>query len=648
MYFSKRTLAGLLLSLALSEVSAQQTGPRFNNSTRSASGPRVGGGRVGVTSSAGAATTSRAGAGAGVAVGAPRGGAGAGAGSGQQLPPVATGGAGADELLPLPGDDNLENPPADALEPLPTIAPSTTVPAQLASSTDLTAALPSTLVRLTRSATTAAPVLSASQSLAPIIPPISSAAQSLSQTGDIAAPDVVIPSASSALQSLPQLGADPTAPGLDATTSQPVPSVAAGIIIVSSIPGSFLSSSQTSEDPIATTAAGTEEVPLASATTSSDGLSLIPSTTEAIASETTATDALTTSEPAATDATATDATITGTAATNATVTTEASTTAETAATDASGTDTSGLLPVPSATDAAALLPSPAASDATGLLPFPVATDAPFPLTNATGVANLQPVGTGAAPQPTGSVEAAPETPLLPLPAAGPFANSTRPINGTAPAAGSNSTNPLAPGAGRNSTNPLVPGAGSDGSADESTLQPLPGAEPPSGSGDSESPSRSGDGESPSRSGSPAGPADGNPASGANPSGGEDPLASLPNVTGGQGSGSQTGTLRGLPTGTDGPAPTGTLRGLPSGTTLATSFTRPTSSVPSSLTTVVTSGGQTMTLTVPNAAAITAGGTIVSGVPQAPGGGDPNAASGFAASDALAGGVAAVVALFLMV
>ncbi|KAL8387773.1 hypothetical protein RB595_009683 [Gaeumannomyces hyphopodioides] len=631
MYFSKRTLAGLLLSLALSEVGAQQTGPRFNNSTRSASGPRVGGGRVEVTSSAGAATTSRAGAGAGagagVAVGAPRGGAGAGAGSGQQLPPVATGGTGADELLPLPGDDNLAaNPPVDALEPLPTIAPSPTLPAGLASSTDLTTALSSTLVRLTRSATTAAPVLSASQPLAPIVPPISSAAQSLSQTGGIAAPDIVIPSASSALLSLPQLGADPTAPGLDATTSRPAPSIAAGIIIVSSIPGGFLSSSQTSEDPIATTAAGTGEVPLASATTSSDGLLPIPS----------ATDALTTGP--ATNATTTDATTTGATATNATVTAEASTTAETAATDASGTDASGLLPVPSATDAAALPSLPAASDATGLIPIPVATDAPFPLTNATGVANLQPIGTGTAPQPTESAEAAPETSLLPLPAAGPFANSTRPINGTAPAAGRNSTNPLAPGAGRNSTSPLVPGAGSDGSADESTLRPLPGADSPSGSGDA---------ESPSRSGSPAGPAGGNPTSGTNPSGGEDPLASLPNVTGGQGGGSQTGTLRGLPTGTGGPSPTGTLQGLPSGTTLATSFTRPTSSVPSSLTTVVTSGGQTMTLTVPNAAAITAG-TIVSGVPQAPGGGDPNAASGLAASDALAGGVAAVVAVFLMV
>ncbi|KAL8414085.1 hypothetical protein RB594_005351 [Gaeumannomyces avenae] len=608
MHFSKKTLASLLLSLVLSEVSAQRTGPRFNNSTRSATGPRVGGGRVEVTSSAGAATTSRAGAGAGGVVGAPRGGAGAGAGSGKQLPPVATGGAGADELSPLPGDDNLAaNPPAGALEPLPTIAPSPT--------------LPTTLVRVTRSATTAAPVLSASQSLAPIVPSASSAAQSLSQPGDIAAPDVVIPSATSSLQSLPQLGADPTAPGLAATTSQPIPSVAAGIIIVSSIPG-VPSSSQTSEGLIATTASGTGEVPLASATTSSDGLLPIASATEA-----TSTDALTTSESVATDATATDATATGATATNATITAEASTTAETASTTAETSATEVLTTAEAAaTDAAVLLPLPAASDATGLIPIPIATDAPFPLTNATGVASLRPVGTGAAPQPTESTEAAPETSLLPPPATGPFSNSTRPINGTAPAAG------------RNSTSPLVPGASSDSPADEGTLQPLPGTDSPSGSGDA---------ESPSRSGSPADPAGGNPTSGTSPSGGQDPLASLPNATGGQGGGSQTGTLRGLPTGTGGPAPTSTVQGPPSGTTFATSFTRPTSSVPASLTTVVTSGGQTMTLTVPNAAAITAGGTIVTGVPQAPGG-DPNAASGLAASDALAGGVAAVVAVFLMV
>ncbi|EJT68457.1 hypothetical protein GGTG_13967 [Gaeumannomyces tritici R3-111a-1] len=617
MYFSKKTLASLLLSLALSEVSAQRTGPRFNNSTRSATGPRVDGGRVEVTSSAGAATTSRAGAGARVVVGAPRGGAGASAGSGQQLPPVATGGAGADGLSPLPGDDNLAaNPLAGALEPLPTIAPSPT--------------LPTTLVRVTRSATTTAPVLSASQPLAPIAPSASSAAQSLSQTGDIAAPDVVIPSATSSLQSLPQLGADFTAPGLAATTSQPIPSVAAGIIIVSSIPG-VPSSSQTSEGLIATTASGTGEVPLASATTSSDGILPIASATEA-----TSTDTLTTSESVATDATATDVTATGATATNATITAEASTTAETASTTAETSATGASTTAEAAaTDAAALLPLPAASDATGLIPIPVATDAPFPLTNATGVASLRPIGTGAAPQPTESTEAAPETSLLPPPATGPFSNSTRPINGTAPAAG------------RNSTSPLVPGAGSDGPADEGTLQPLPGTNSPSGSGDAESPSSSGDANSPSKSGSPAGPAGGNPTSGTNPSGGEDPLASLPNATGGQGGGSQTGTLRGLPTGTGGPAPTGTVQGPPSGTTFATSFTRPTPSVPASLTTVVTSGGQTMTLTVPNAAAITAGGTIVTGAPKAPGG-DPNAASGLAASDALAGGVAAVVAVFLMV
>ncbi|KLU84108.1 hypothetical protein MAPG_03153 [Magnaporthiopsis poae ATCC 64411] len=402
MHFSKRTLVGLLLSLALSEVSAQQAGPRFNNSTRNAGGPRagVGGGRAGVTPSAGSAATPRA-----------EGGPGVNAGAGQPLQPLpVAGGAGAGELLPLPSDDNVTaDPPVDALEPLPTISPPPTRPTELASLRDLTTATPSTLIRLTRSAETAAPVLSTSQSLAPIIPPANTAAQSLSRTGVIAAPDTAIPAASSALQSLPQLGPETTAPGSDATTSQPAPSVAAGIIIVSSAPGGFPPSSQIPEDLVATTASRTGEVPVASVTTDSEGLLPIPS--------------------------ATGATTTNATATNATATTETSTTAETVATDASG-----LLPVPSATDATGLLPlpaasaSPAASDATGLLPIPLATDAPFPLTNATGVANLQPIGTGTAPQPTGSTEAPIETPLLPLPTAGPFANSTSPTNGTAPGA----------------------------------------------------------------------------------------------------------------------------------------------------------------------------------------------------------------------